>query len=69
MCLPACLPQLPSKFSASYVVAGMGMVWAGMGGALLLATDQFADPTSRWVAGWRVGWVVANVGLWVLLSE
>lgn len=41
------LPQLPSKFSASYVVAGMGLVWSMMGGALLLATEHFADATSR----------------------
>ncbi|GAB4819039.1 hypothetical protein N2152v2_006085 [Parachlorella kessleri] len=39
--------KLPSRFSASYVVAGMGVLWAGMGGALLLATNQLTDSTSR----------------------
>ena len=45
------LLQLPSRFSASYVVAGMGVLWAGMGGALLLATNQITDSTSRYTKG------------------
>lgn len=60
-----CGVQLPSKFSASYVVAGMGVVWAMMGGALLLATEQIDDPSSRWVVegGWRQakGWLLLVV--------
>ena len=40
-------PQLPSRSSASTVVAGMGLVWAMLGSALLLATEHYSDATSR----------------------
>ena len=39
--------QLPSASSASNAVVGIGLVWAAIGGALLLATQYLPDPTSR----------------------
>jgi hypothetical protein len=42
--------QLPSRLSASYIVAGMGVFWAAMGTALLLATEFLAHDISKCVS-------------------
>lgn len=38
--------RLPSRTARSYIVAGLGLLWVGLGGALLLATEFLADPIS-----------------------
>lgn len=42
--------QLPSRLSASYIVAGMGVFWAAMGTALLLASEFLAHDISKCVS-------------------
>ncbi|KAK9829305.1 hypothetical protein WJX72_005048 [[Myrmecia] bisecta] len=39
--------RLPSKKSSSAAVVAMGLMWAMMGGALLLATEYLAEQSSR----------------------
>ncbi|KAL4452259.1 hypothetical protein ABPG75_007921 [Micractinium tetrahymenae] len=38
--------RLPSRTARSYIVAGLGLLWVGLGGALLLATEFLSDPVS-----------------------
>ena len=39
--------QLPSKESASAAVILLGLVWAALGGSLLLATEYLQDAHSK----------------------
>lgn len=39
--------QLPSKRSASAAVVVMGLVWAALGGSLLLATEYLQDTHAK----------------------
>lgn len=41
--------QLPSKNSAAAAVVVMGLVWAALGGSLLLATEYLQDTHSKYV--------------------
>lgn len=38
--------RLPSRTARSYIVAGLGLLWVGLGGTLLLATEFLSDPVS-----------------------
>lgn len=40
------MSRLPSRTARSYIVAGLGLLWVGLGGALLLATEFLSDPIS-----------------------
>jgi len=42
--------QLPSKGAASAAVMGLGLVWAALGGSLLLATEYLQDTVSKYAA-------------------
>ena len=42
--------QLPSKGAASAAVMLMGLVWAALGGSLLLATEYLHDTVSKYAA-------------------
>ena len=39
--------QLPSRLASSYIVVALGLLWALLGGALLLVADGLADPRAR----------------------
>jgi hypothetical protein len=39
--------QLPSKPLAATAVVAMGLLWAVMGGALLMATEFLSNPTTK----------------------
>jgi hypothetical protein len=43
--------QLPSNTFASSLVVGMGVLWAVMGGALLLATEYLENEHSKCALG------------------
>ena len=38
--------RLPSRTARAYIVTGIGLLWVGLGGALLLATEFLHDPVS-----------------------
>ena len=38
--------RLPSRNARAYIVTGIGLLWVGLGGALLLATEFLQDPVS-----------------------
>lgn len=38
--------RLPSRTARAYIVSAIGLLWVGLGGALLLATELLSDATS-----------------------
>ena len=42
-----CHVQLPSKGAASAAVMALGLVWAALGGSLLLATEYLQDTQAK----------------------
>lgn len=56
--------QLPSKPLASTAVVAMGLLWAVMGGALLMSIEFLSNPTTKCVFLWKKARAIYERNIW-----